>query len=712
MHVVVTAGHVDHGKSALIRALTGMEPDRWAEERRRGMTIDLGFGWLTLPSGDQLAFVDVPGHERFVTNMLAGAGPAPAVLFVVAADEGWMPQSAEHLAVVSALGISRGLLVVTKSDLTDPAPAMAQATAQIAQTPLGQVPAVAVSSVTGAGLAELVAALDELCCSLPEPDPGAPVRIWIDRTFSMTGSGTIVTGTLPAGTVHRSDELMVTPSMRPVRVRDLQSLGETVQAAAGVSRVALNLRGIGRDGLHRGMALVQAGRWTLTDLVDVRLTMADQPPEAGTDWLRAMQPAKPGQPAQLAKPVQPARPAGPGTPALPGQLARAVTLHVGSARVAARVRPLGPGLARLSLADPLPLHVGDRILLRDPGSRRNGAFPAIAGAVILDVAPPPLARRGAAAAAARSLSGWPERPGADQLLARHGIMRASTLLAMGVAEHPVPVAGEWLADPERWRALGHQLGEVLAAHAAAEPLAAGMPIDAARAAMDLPDRRLVLALAKPPFRVACGAVHIARHDGQEAGPALPEAVRAAVRVLRADLATAPFLSPDADRLRKLGLDTRSIAAAVRAGELMRISDQVVLAPGADQLAAQVLARLPQPFTAAQARQALDTTRRTAIPLLEYLDAAGITERLPDDRRVLRDSHAAAPVLPDSSADAPAAVTPAEAPPVTTATVAASKVVAPKVVAPGTAALAGPPADPPPGDASLASAVAAGESAPA
>ncbi|HKD89192.1 MAG TPA: selenocysteine-specific translation elongation factor [Streptosporangiaceae bacterium] len=607
MHVVVTAGHVDHGKSALIRALTGMEPDRWAEEQRRGMTIDLGFGWLTLPTGDQLAFVDVPGHERFVTNMLAGAGPVPAVMFVVAADEGWMPQSAEHLAVVSALGIQRGLLVVTKSDLADPAPAIAQATAQIAQTALGELSAVAVSAVTGAGLPELVTALDDLCRSLPEPDPGAPVRIWVDRTFSMTGSGTVVTGTLPAGTVHRSDELVITPSMRPVRVRDLQSLGETAQAASGVARVALNLRGIARESVHRGMALVQAGRWTLTDLIDVRLA------------------AQPGEQTQASMPAPPSR---------PGELARAVTVHIGSARVVARVRPLGPGLARLSLAEPLPLHVGDRILLRDPGSRRDGSFPAVAGAVVLDVAPPPLARRGAAAAASRLLSGWPDEPGADELLARHGIMRASTMLAMGVSQHPETVAGEWLTDPEHWRALGHQLGEVLAKHAAAEPLAAGMPIDAARAALDLPDRRLVLALAKPPFRVACGALHIARPDGQEAGADLPEAVQAAVRVLRADLAAAPFLSPDAERLRKLGLDTRRLAAAVRAGQLMRISDQVVLAPGADALAGEVLARLPQPFTAAQAREALGTTRRTAIPLLEYLDSAGITKRLPDDRRVM------------------------------------------------------------------------------
>ncbi|MEV6710289.1 GTP-binding protein, partial [Micromonospora wenchangensis] len=152
MHVVATAGHVDHGKSTLVRALTGMEPDRWAEERRRGMTIDLGFAWTTLPGGDPVAFVDVPGHERFVPNMLAGVGPVPAALVVVAADEGWMPQSAEHLAALHALGVSHGLLVVTRADLADPGPATAQAHAQLAATSLGAVESVAVSAVTGAGL--------------------------------------------------------------------------------------------------------------------------------------------------------------------------------------------------------------------------------------------------------------------------------------------------------------------------------------------------------------------------------------------------------------------------------------------------------------------------------------------------------------------------------------------------------------------------------
>src|SRR5215510_10949652 len=170
MQVIATAGHVDHGKSTLVRALPGMAPDRWEAERRRGLSIDLGFAWLTLPSGERLAFVDVPGHERFVPNMLAGVGPVPAVMFVVAADGGWMPQSAEHLAAIDALAISRGLLVVTRADLTDPAPALREAAERIRQSSLEDVRAVAVSAVTGAGLPELIAALSELTGRLPPAD--------------------------------------------------------------------------------------------------------------------------------------------------------------------------------------------------------------------------------------------------------------------------------------------------------------------------------------------------------------------------------------------------------------------------------------------------------------------------------------------------------------------------------------------------------------
>ena len=613
-HVIAAVGQGGHGKTALMHALTGAEPDEQVPDGR-GTSIGQGPGWLTLPSGTRLAVADAAGPARLVSTLMAGTGVVPAVIFVVAADEGWMPQSAEHAALVSALDIRHGLLVVTKSDRADPAPVLAEASARLAETTLGDVPAVAVSSVTRAGFPDLVVALDDLCARLPGPDPGAAVRIWIERAATDAGGGsTVVTGMLPDGTVHTHDELLVTPSMRPVRVRELRSAGGRVEAVAGAARVIMAVRGAGEDALHRGMALVQPGRWTLTDVIDVRVGEVRPASGAGM-WV-------PGQ----------------RDGAMPGQLARTVTLHIGAARVAARVRPLGSGVARLTLSEPLPLHTGERVLLREYGGRRAGSWPVVAGSVVLDVAPPPLTRRGAAAAAARQLAAWPDRPTAVELLARHGLMRASVLVAMGVPELPPPVAGEWLADSERWRALGHQLGEVLAGHAAVEPLAAGLPVEAARAALDLPDRRLVAALARPPFRISSGAVQIApavaQSDSTQPETTLPEAGVAAVRVLRADLQVAPFASPDADRMRKLGLDAVAIAAAVRAGELIRISEHVVLGPGADVAAVQILAGLEQPFTAAQARQALGTTRRTVIPLLEFLDAAGLTERLPDDRRLV------------------------------------------------------------------------------
>ena len=627
MQVIATAGHVDHGKSALVRALTGTDPDRFEEEQRRGLSIDLGFAWMTLPSGERLAFVDVPGHERFVPNMLAGIGPVPAVLFVVAADGGWMPQSAEHLAALDALGVRHGLLAMTRADLADPGPAAAEAARQLAATSLAAVECVAVSAVTGAGLPDLVAALDRLAASLPAADPGAPVRLWVDRAFSITGSGTVVTGTLPAGTVRVGDELVLTPSMRPVRVRAIQSLGEPVASATGAARAALNLRGAGQDSVGRGMALVQAGRWTLTDLIDVRLS------------------ASAGRAAQ----------AGSGPAGLP----RVLTLHAGSARTVARVRPLGDGeIARLMLADPLPLHVGDRVLLRDPGAarrirRRPGSEPgpaapdgpAVIGAVVLDVAPPPLARRGAAATAARQLASWPDQPTATDLLSRHGLLRASALLAMGVSEHPAPVRGEWLADPARWAELAQCLAEAVTAHAARAPLAPGLTLEAARAALRLPDRRLVEALVRPPLTVRDGIVSVAVPAGLPGAPALPAAVASAVRVIRAELAADPFAAPMpigcAGSGSTYGRWRRPSGPGCCCGSAIRSCWR----PARTRRRPSCSPLLPQPFTAAAARQALHTTRRVVIPLLEHLDRTGFTDRLPDDRRTVRPRRPASEAAP-------------------------------------------------------------------
>jgi selenocysteine-specific elongation factor len=599
--VIATAGHVDHGKSTLVRALTGMEPDRWEEERRRGLTIDLGFAWMDTPGGPRVAFVDVPGHERFVPNMLAGLGPVPAVLMVVAADGGWMPQSAEHLAAIDALGISRGLLVVTRADLADPGPTLQRGRAELAATSLGRAEAVAVSAVTGAGLPELRQALARLAGALPVPDPAAPVRLWVDRAFSIRGSGTVVTGTLPAGTVRTGGELLLTPSLRPVRVRGIESMDKAADQVRGVARVALNLRGVPRQIPGRGMALIEAGRWTLTGVVDVR--------------------------------CQPAA----------DQLPRELVVHIGSARTPARVRVLGPAgaagpdgaagvLARLTLRDQLPLHVGDQLLLRDPGAA--GLF--IVGATVLDVIPPPLKKRGAAAAAAAELARWPVAPQAPDLLRRHRLLQAGVLTAMGIGGSPAPAAGDWLADPSFWRAARGRLTELVREHAEQNPLAVGLPVEAARGALGLPDRTLAEALARQAALILQdGYLTAARAEGGVRSAPVPGPLLTAVRAVRSDLATDPFRAPEAARLRELGLDTKAIAAAARAGLLLRVSDQVVLAPGADREAARALARLPQPFTTAEARQALGTTRRVAIPLLEFLDRARVTERLPDDRRRLR-----------------------------------------------------------------------------
>jgi len=235
MFVVATAGHVDHGKSTLVHRLTGMWPDRLAEEQRRGLTIDLGFAWTEL-DGRQFAFVDVPGHERFVTNMLAGVGSVPAVLFVVAATEGWMPQSDEHLAALDALGVRHALLVISKTDLADPGPAIAQARERFERTSLADPPV-----VLGADLDRVRAELKALVDRLPQPDRDADVRVWVDRSFTVRGAGTVVTGTLAAGTIRVGDELE--HAGRRVTVRGMQSLGRDQAEVGAVARVALNLRG-------------------------------------------------------------------------------------------------------------------------------------------------------------------------------------------------------------------------------------------------------------------------------------------------------------------------------------------------------------------------------------------------------------------------------------------------------------------------------------
>nr|BFE61258.1 selenocysteine-specific translation elongation factor [Dactylosporangium thailandense] len=627
MWVVATAGHVDHGKSTLVRALTGMEPDRWAEERRRGMTIDLGFAWTRLPSGQTVAFVDVPGHERFVPNMLAGVGPVPAAMLVVAADEGWKPQTAEHLAALEALGVRHLLLVISRADLADPGPALRQARTHLASfgaveavagtgphpaspeaveagaaagpdesgtaeaiaatgpdSPTRQalnhpaspqtVEAVAVSAVTGAGLDELRAALDRLGSALPPPDLDAPVRLWIDRAFTIRGSGTVVTGTLGAGRLTAEADLELHSAA--VRVRGLQSLGSFVSTVDAVARVAVNLRGVERTAVTRGDALVSPGRFVFADLIDVRVH---------------------GDPV--------------------AELPVSVVFHIGSAAVAARVRPLGPDTARLRLARPLPLHLGDRALLRDPGLHRVPG-----GVTVLDVAPPPLNRRGAAAARARELSAMDGRPSLADEVRRRRIVDAESLLRMGV---PDPGTG-WLIDPAYESELRAGLISEVRAYAEQNPVEPDPPVDVVRRRLGLPDRSLVERLLSPPLTIRDGRI------GTGAG--LPARLARAVDAVRADLAANPFAAPEADRLTSLGLGAKELGAAAKAGLLLRIADGIVLLPDGPATALERLADLPQPFTLSEARQRLGTTRRVAVPLLEFLHRRGATRRTEDGRHTV------------------------------------------------------------------------------
>ena len=593
MFVIATAGHINHGKSTLVRALTGMEPDRWAEERRRGMTIDLGFAWTTLPSGRRLAFVDVPGHERFVTNMLAGAGPVPAVMFVVAADEGWRPQSAEHLAALDALGVGHGVLTMTRADLAAPEPALREARSRLAGTALAGIPEVVVSGQTGQGIPDLLAALDDLAAAVPLPDPAAPVRLWIDRAFTIRGAGTVVTGTLTAGTLRAEDELILAgpDDSARVRVRGLQTLGEMTDEARAPARVAANLRGVARTDITRGMTLLTPGAWLNADTLDVRLA---EGPAAG-DRRRPSHDHDGGRAHW-----------------------REGVFHIGSAAVPGRLRVLGGDVARLILSRPLPLRIGDRGLLR-------GAGAGIVRVDVLDVRPPSLDRRGAAAARTRELATG--TPTAADLLRRHGVLRRGELTAMGLDTTTEPVAEDWLADPEHWERLAERLRALVAEHAGRYPLNPAIPVDAARTALDLPARGLVEALVRPPLRLTEGRI-------SAPGASLPRHVLTAVERIRAELAAAPFRAPAAARIKELGLTDAALAAAALAGLLLRIADQVVLAPGAGAAAGAVLAELPQPFTVSEARMALDTTRRVAVPLLEHLDAQGVTRRIDADRRVI------------------------------------------------------------------------------
>lgn len=591
MYVIATAGHVDHGKSTLVNALTTMDPDRWEEEKQRGLTIDLGFAWTTLKSGANVAFVDVPGHERFIANTLAGLGPAPAVMLVIAADEGWKEQTSEHLEAIDALGIERGIIVLTRMD-NGQRISEANVRDKVAGTSLSVAPIFAVSARTGEGMEELRGGIDKL---LPADEVlqqacAMPARMWIDRAFSIKGAGTVVTGTWAAGSVNIGDRLkLVTASgEHDVTVRGLHSENSAVDKAEPVMRLALNLRGVDADAISRGDVLTEAeSTWWQPEVIDVR-------------WRT-----------------------GPKLDSVP----RKLNLHVGTASVPVHVRGLDAEHARLTLQGrAFPLRLGDRLALRGPG------LDALAGVEVVDMDPPLLNRRGAPVRRAQALRD--QNPfDASAYVARKEAVMKETLAAAGfdVANKPASLVEfrSWWVNAQaiaRWTA---QLRTLFDTHLTDHHLSDGLPLATALSALALPDDSLVsIAVAGARLKRDGAIIRDAHAAPRDLGPA-----EKSVAIVEAQLAKEPFVAPDAGTLDELGLGPIELAAAERAGRLLRVGP-IVLLPSAPQQAAEILGQQPGEFTLSQARQALGTTRRVAVPLLEYMDARGLTRRTSDSARVL------------------------------------------------------------------------------
>jgi len=407
-HVISTAGHVDHGKSTLVMALTGTNPDRFAEEQERGLTIDLGFASTNLPSGRTIAIIDVPGHVRFLKNMLAGVGAVDACMFVVSAVEGWMPQSEEHLRILQLLDVTHGVVALTQVDLVDKETlelAQLDVAEHLEHTFLADAPVIPVDSISGFGLDDVREALDVVLDDTPQAADNNQPRLWVDRAFAAKGSGTVVTGTLTGGLLKVDDELVIEPGNRPVRIRAIQSLHQSTKKIGPGNRVALNLSGISHDQVRRGDVIVRHGQWHKTTVFDASLQVLD-----GLDHAISRRGAH--------------------------------VAYLGSGEHPVALRVLGPddlapgeaGFVRLRLGSAYPMLPGDRFVLRESGRSET-----IGGGEILDIDP-----------VTKAAEAKPDRS-VDRVIAERGWITSNQLFLL-TGERRDPTIGEWVVEDEIFNA--------------------------------------------------------------------------------------------------------------------------------------------------------------------------------------------------------------------------------------------------------------------
>ena len=622
--VVGTAGHIDHGKTALLRALTGIDADRLPEERRRGMTIDVGYAHMPLPDGAELDFVDVPGHDRLVGNMLVGAGEIDAAMLVVAADEGVSAQTREHLGLLDALGIEDGLAVLTKLDLLatdDPRRSSRpdEVRALLAPTSLAGVPVLAVSAQSGEGLDELRLALDELRHRVEAHGQarGGP-RLAVDRVFTVRGRGLVVTGTLRGGRIARGDALRLEPGGRSVRVREVQVHGGTVESAGGW-RVALNLAGVERDEVARGMVLCNGPAVRATDrlLVALRPVPGGRPPADGTE----------------------------------------LRVHLGTDEVLGRVRlargSTAEALGAFRLARPMAATLDDRFVLRWPSPAGTAG-----GGRIIDAAPSPrLVRRRPDASALARLAAPGDPPARlAALVAAHGALDAGRaasaaatlgdepLTGLAVAAGAIP-AGRSLLAPALAAPVEEALVAAVRSHHDALPLSDGLPLAELR---PLGARALRRAAAVPPREAAAiadaliaGLVTAGRleRNGEvvrdpSRRPGLPPSVMAAMERL-VPLLRAPAPPALAEAARAAACPPEGVRALEASERIVRVAPDLAYAAETYRDLEALALRLADggPLTPAAFRDATGTSRKYALAILEELDARGLLRRGPDGHRL-------------------------------------------------------------------------------